>query len=263
VKPTDMDLDELIIYLGAVAASDNPIDGREKDLLRHLLRDFGANQDQAEHLVAALPVPFQAQVTLNSLNSRDKALKLLRAMLVISYCDGSFDPEEVPFLTPVVDRFSITPPELSRLKQHAMYFLRLAPPSITVPPETVQSENWPEVQRIAQEQFNLYRKTFYDRFRAELQGADAETCYLAMAVGAPTFDTKHVRDRFLESHPDFFMMEDEASLKFLRDETEKKMRSQWDAAYSSRCNSCYLEAPGKRRDSCPRCSAEYGEPPRR
>jgi uncharacterized tellurite resistance protein B-like protein len=258
-----MDLDELVIYLGAVAAADEPIDGREKDLLRHLLKDFGASQHQAENLVAALPDTFSSQVTLNSLQSRESALKLLRAMLVISYSDGSFDPEEVPYVTPVVERFSITPSELSTLKQQAMYFLRLQPPSIALPQELVESQNWEEVERFAQEQFNLYRQTFHDRFHAEIKDADDETCYLAMAAGAPTFDTKHARDRFLQSHPDFFMMEDADSLKFLRDETEKIMRNRWESAYASRCNSCYLEAPGKRRAPCPRCGAEYGEPPRR
>ena len=258
-----MNLDEMITYLGAVAASDGPINGREKDLLRHLAKDFGASHSQADELVAALPEPFQAQVTLGSLQSRETALKLLRAMLVISYSDGSFDQEEVPFLTPVVDRFSITPPELSRIKLQAMYFLRLTPPSIALPQEIVQAENWPEVERVATEQFDLYRKTFFDRFHDEIKDADAETCYLAMAAGPPTFDTEHVENRFLQSHPDFCMLDDEAALDFLRDEAEKKMRSQWDAAYTSRCNSCYLEAPGKRRDPCPRCNAEYGEPPRR
>lgn len=258
-----MELDELVLYLGAVAAADAPIDGREKDLMRHLLRDFGATQDQAEHLVAALPQPFQANITLNSLQSRDTALKLVRAMLVISYCDGSFDPEEVPFLLPVVDRFSVSPDELSRLKQHAFYFLRLSPPSIVIPPDLISSGNWSEVQKHAREQFELYQETYYQRFHQDLKNADEETCYLAMAFGAPSFDTKPTRDRFLESHPDYLLMEDGSAIHFLRDEAEKKLRSQWESFYAGRCNSCYLEAPGKLRDPCPRCQAEYGEAPRR
>src|SRR5690606_27232222 len=101
---------------------------------------------------------------------------------------------------------------------------------------------WDEVERLAQEQFELNRRTYFERFQSDLAGADAETCYLAMMVGAPSFDTSHVRERFLNSHPDTMMMEDHTLLGLLRDEAEKKLRSQWEAAYSSRCNSCYLEA---------------------
>ena len=258
-----MELDEVVLYLGAVAASDAPIDGREKDLLRHLLRDFGATQFQADELIAALPEPFQAQPTLNTLSQRENALRLLRAMLVIAYCDGSFDPEEVPFLTPVIQKFSLTAEELSRAKQQAFYFLRPAPPSINQPQELVRSENWSEIERIAHEQYDLYRDTYFERFRSDLKTANAETCYLAMAVGPPTFDLTYQKERFPNSHPDMTMMDDETTLALLRDEAERKLRSQWEAAYAPRCNSCYLDAPGKRRDLCPRCGAEYGEPPRR
>ena len=258
-----MELDEVVLYLGAVAASDAPIDGREKDLLRHLLRDFGATQFQADELVAALPEPFQVQPTLNTLSERTTAIKLLRAMLVIAYCDGSFDPEEVPFLTPVIGKFSLTSDELSRAKQQAFYFLRPAPPSISLPQEVVNSGNWELIQTTAREQFELYRNTYFERFRSDLKGADADTCYLAMSVGPPSFDLAYEKERFLNSHPDMTMMDEESTLALLRDEAERKLRSVWEAAYAPRCNSCYLDAPGKRRDLCPRCGAEYGEPPRR
>src|SRR5690606_31778290 len=113
-SPETMDLNELTIYLAAAAASDEPIDGREKDLMRHLLRDFGADHEQAQALVAGLPEPFHLQANLSTLSSREVALDLVRALLVISYCDGSFEEEEGRFLTPLIERFSLTGPELTK-----------------------------------------------------------------------------------------------------------------------------------------------------
>lgn len=258
-----MDLQELTLYLGAVAAADAPIDDRERDLIRHLLKDFGAEHDVAHNMVSGLPAQIAQAPTLNSLSSRDDALKLLRALLVIAYCDGSFDREEVPYLTSIVDGFNIQAEELSRAKRQAMYFLRLSPPSVSVPQSTIDSQDWSEVERIAQQQYDLLQKTFYGRFYDDLQSADEESCYLAMAAGPPSFDCEHTRNRFLQSHPDYLHMTDEEALKLLRDEAEKRLRIQWNSSYAGRCNSCYLEAPGKRNDPCPRCGAEYGEAPRR
>lgn len=254
-----MDLKELTIYLGAAAASDEPIDGREKDLMRHLLRDFGADHQQAHDLVAALPEPFQLQATLSTLSSREVALDLVRALLVISYCDGCFEEEEGRFLTPLIERFSLTGPELTKAKQQALYFLKLSPPSIRIPQELVQAQNWDAVSELAHEHYQVIRREFYNRFQSELRTADAETCFLAMSVGPPSFDITHTKERFAQAHPDFFHMDEEESISHLRDESERQLRNQWESAYAARCNFCYLEAPGKRRDPCPRCGADYGE----
>jgi len=258
-----MELNEIVNYLGAVAASDAPIDGREKDLMMHLLKDFGADSSQARTMVADLPSPFNREATLNTLESREAALKLLRALLVISYCDGSFDEEEFPFLTPLVDRFSLTASELNRAKLQALYFLRLDPPSVKVGQDLIKSENWDAVCRKAHQQYEIYRKDFYKRFQDDLDNADEETCYMALNVGPPTFDTEHTRNRFLQGNPDICHMEDEQVLQMLRDEAEHTLRKQWEASYAERCNFCYLEAPGKRRDPCPRCGREYGEAAKR
>lgn len=258
-----MEISETLNYLAAVAASDGPIDGKERDLMKYLLQDFGADSRQAKDLVKSLSQPFTGTATLDTLQSRDVALKLLRALLVISYCDGSFDQEELPFLAPIVERFSVTGPELSRAKLQALYYLKLDAPSVVIPPELIQAEQWDAVCQLAHQQYDTFRKDFQRRFEQELKTADEETCYLAMAVGPPSFDTEHTKNRFLQSHPDFFHLEENEALTLLRDEAERKLRNQWDAAYTSRCNACYLEAPGKRRDLCPRCKAEYGEATRR
>jgi hypothetical protein len=258
-----MELYETVTYLAAAAASDAPIDGREKDLMRHLLPDFGADGDEARKLVNDLPVPFDREATLDTLKDRAVGLKLLRALLVIAYCDGSFDQEELPFLTPIVDRFSISSAELNRAKLQALYFLRLDPPSVKVSGELVSSEDWDSVCRQAHQQHEVFRQQFYQRFQDELDLADEETCYLALAVGPPSFDTEHTRTRFMQTNPDSLHMDEKQVLQLLRDEAEKKLRDQWDSAYASRCNFCYLEAPGKRRDNCPRCQGEYGVAARR
>ena len=118
-----MELQEVVNYLAAAAAADAPIDGRERDLMDHLLQDFGATHSEASKLISALPDPFNLKPTIETLESRDIGLKLLRALLVISYCDGTFDAEELPFLEPLVDKFQVRAEELKRLKQQALYLL--------------------------------------------------------------------------------------------------------------------------------------------
>jgi hypothetical protein len=258
-----MELNEVVNYLGAAAASDGPIDGRENDLLTHLMKDFGATSAQASDLVASLKPGPSLPPNLNTLTDRDTALRLLRGLLVISYCDGSFDKEEVPFVTPLIDKFSISGSELTRAKRQALYFLGMDPPSIQIPPELVQNEKWDDVCQLAHRQYDVYRKEFYKRFQDELDSADKETCYLAMAVGPPSFDTEHTERRFIQSNPDFLHLDDVPALQMLRDEAERRLRNQWEAAYSSRCNFCFLEAPGRRRDLCPKCKGEYGVSARR
>lgn len=258
-----MELNETLTYLAAAAAADAPIDGRERDLMGHLLKDFGADHSQARQMVKALPNPFTGQASLNTLESREEALKLLRALLVIAYCDGSFDKEEFPFLTPIVDKFSITGEELNSAKQQALYYLRLDPPPIKIAQELVASENWDEVCQQAHHQYEYYRQAFQKKFEEDLGTANEETCYLAMVVGPPTFDTEHAKNRFLQANPDFMHLDNAQATQMLRDEAESHLRTQWEAAYASRCNFCYLEAPGKRRDLCPRCQGEYGVSARR
>ncbi len=258
-----MELNEVFNYLAAAAASDGPIDGREKDLLRHLIKDFGATPSQAQQWVSELTVPVQPVPSLETLSDRATALKLVRGLLVVSYCDGSFDQEEVPFLLPLVDRFSITADELTQAKQQALYFLRMDPPSITIPAELIQAEKWDEVCQLAHHQYDVYHKESRQRFHQELQSANRTTCYLAMGIGPPSFDTEHTESRFLQANPDFLILDDTEALQLLRDEAEKQLQKQWEAAYVSRCNFCYLEAPGKRRDACPRCQGEYGVSSRR
>ena len=106
-----MELQEVVNYLAAAAAADAPIDGRERDLMDHLLQDFGATHSEASKLISALPDPFNLKPTIETLESRDIGLKLLRALLVISYCDGTFDAEELPFLELLVDKFQVRAPK--------------------------------------------------------------------------------------------------------------------------------------------------------
>ncbi|HIB67361.1 MAG TPA: hypothetical protein EYO33_20215 [Phycisphaerales bacterium] len=254
-----MELQEVVNYLAAAAAADAPIDGRERDLMDHLLQDFGATHNEASKLISALPEPFNLTPTIHSLESRENGLKLLRALLVISYCDGTFDAEELPFLEPLVDKFQVRADELRRLKQQALYFLGLRAPSIEIPQELIASGDWDKVCEVAQTQYKNYLRDYQRRFEQELDSADEETCYMALNVGPPTFDTTHARNRFLQGNPDFLHLDDAAGLQMLRDNAEKRLRDRWEAAYSGRCNFCYLEAPGRRRDPCPRCGKEYGE----
>lgn len=258
-----MELAEIVRHLAAAAAADAPIDGRERDLMRHLLRDFGATHAQSESLVDSLPQQFAAPTTTANLHSRSDALKLLRGLLVISYSDGTFDQEELPFLAPIVDAFSITKEELTRARLQALLYLRLEPSSIELPFDLIESEHWEAATEFAHRRYQELRQAFQSNIQRDLNVADAETCYLAMAVGAPSFDTSYTKERFLQSHPDFFHSDDLQGLQMLRDEAQNQLLKQWEAAYVSRCNFCYLEAPGKRRDLCPRCKGEYGVAARR
>lgn len=244
-------------YLCAVATSDGPMDGRETDLLHRLLPDFGVDPGDARTLVAGST----GESTLEGIDSRDMGLALLRASLVISYCDGHFDNEELPFLTPIVDKFQVSGAELGEAKLQALYYLRLEPHSLQVPQNLIQQEQWDAVADAAQAQYRVMRGEYLNRVRADLDNAAAETCYLAMNVGPPSFDTSHSKERFQESNPDHFHMDENQAILALRDAAERSLMARWESAYKSNCRHCNLDAPGRRRDLCPRCQGEYGTSP--
>ena len=210
-----MKLIDIANYLAATAAADGPICGREKDLMRHLLKDFGADSQSAEKIVAELSgvVPNSA---LKTPRDASVAVKLLRGLLVISYSDGSFEKEELPYLRHLVDSFNIQAQQLNTLKLQAHYYLGQDPPSISIPTELLTEENWEGACGFAHERYELFRTDFYRKVKDDLLTADTETCYIAMSVGPPTFDTEHTRDRFLQSNPSFADLEPEQSLTFLR-----------------------------------------------
>lgn len=253
-----MQTETIFSYLAAAALSDGPLEGKERDLLLHLIRDFGANMQQAQAMVSEVEAYAGRATNLSELESKPVAWKVLRALLVISYCDGSFDREEVPFLANLVDRFGFSASELNRAKQQALYFLRPEFPSVQFPAEAVQAQAWKRVCESAQEHVEYLRQEYFRQFQSDLAGADAETCYIAMSVGPPSFDTEHTESRFLQANPDFMHADDSEALQMLRDHAEFELRKRWEAAYTANCGSCFLEAPGRRRDSCPRCQREYG-----
>ena len=253
-----MQIEAIFSYLAAAALSDGPLEGKERDLLLHLIRDFGASMQQAQEMVRQVESYVDQANNLSELDSKPLAWKVLRALLVISYCDGSFDREEVPFLANLVDRFGFSAAELNRAKQQALYFLRPEFPPVAVPVDAVQAQAWKRVCESAQEHVEYLRQEYFRRFQAELAAADADTCYIAMSVGPPSFDTEHTEGRFLQSNPDFLHADDSEALQMLRDHAEFELRKRWEAAYEPHCGSCFLEAPGRRRDPCPRCRREYG-----
>ncbi len=254
-----MDLRTVFSYLAAAAISDGPLAGKEKELLRLLIRDFGADFSQAQQCLDQADELARIPVDLALITSREEAWKLVRALLVISYCDGSFDAEELPYLSALVDRFGFSAQELQRAKQQALYFLRPEFPPIEIPGVLIQSQNWNAVAQAAKQNLDFLRKEYFHRFQSDLSTADEEACYLAMDAGPPSFDTEHTKARFLQGNPDFFHADEDEALRILRDRAEFELRKKWEVSYLPHCGSCYLEAPGRRRDPCPRCQKEYGE----
>lgn len=252
-----MDMRSIFSYLAAAALSDGPLEGKERELLRLLIRDFGSEFGETQEFLSQVEELAGTAVDLSSLSSRESAWKLLRALLVISYCDGSFDREELPYLSALVDRFGFGPQELHRAKQQALFFLRPDFPSVEVPRELIVSENWNAVAQAAQQHLGYLRKEYFHRFQSDLSTSDEETCFLAMDGGPPSFDIEHTKGRFLQSHPDYLHASEEEALQLVRDKAESELRKKWEATYLPRCGACFLEAPGKRRDLCPRCGREY------
>ncbi len=245
-------------YLCAVAASDRPIDGRETDLMHRMLPDFGIDPGNARSLVAA----YEGQTaSLEGIDSREVGLALLRACLVIAYCDGKFDNDELPFLAPLVDRFQVSGEELKEAKLQALYYLRLEPDSIQVSEHLKQEQQWDALEEATQSQYRVMRDDYQRSVRRDLEQASEETCFVAMNVGPPSFDTSHARERYQESNPDHFHMSEEQAMGALREAAESALLARWESAYKSDCRHCNLEAPGRRRDECPRCGGEYGTAP--
>ena len=256
-----MDSLEIGQYLIATAWADGELDGREQDKLRRLLVQFDISNDEVKSLMdqwSQTPPPTPSL----ELDDRDEALALLSALLVISYSDGEFSSTELPFLAPLVDKFQVTGDELQQMKLQALYYLRLEPESLTLPHGLIKEGNWPAVEETLQATYQQAFDAHVDKTRAEIDFAEADTLYLAINVGFPSFDTSDSRARFKENQEELSRLHNTTDeLTLLKAEAEKHLVERWQSFYLSRCRSCKLEAPGKRRDPCPRCGEEYGATP--
>lgn len=249
-------------YLIATAWADGEMDGREQDKLRRLMTQFEIPDETVKALMSQWSKESPPLPELD-LEDRDEALALLSALLVISYSDGEFSNTELPLLLPIVEKFQVTGPELQQMKLQALYYLKLDPESLPVPSKPVSEGDWPAVEEAMQATYQQSFDAHVDKTRSEIAMAEPETLYLAIHVGFPSFDTSDSRTRFQQNKSElaeFHKIDDE--LQLLRAEAEKQLIERWQSFYLSRCRSCKLEAPGKRRDPCPRCGEEYGATPR-
>ena len=249
--------DELAAYLAAAAWADGPMSDSEGDLVENLLFGLGLERaEAAEHLKAwefkAPPAP-----GLSNLTDRAQGISLLRALLVLSYSDGHFGIEELPYLTKVLDKFKVSTEELVQLRLQAQYYLDPEGPGLEYPQGLVEAGNWEGLEDAAREARARIRVACERKICEELKTASDDSL-LVMLYRGRSFDLAEARAEFEKRRLD--LIERHGAMhdnNLLQTQVALVTMAKWDRLYVDRCTSCGLAAPGRRGTVCPRCSEDY------
>lgn len=248
---------ELAAYLAAAAWADGPMSDTEGDLVENLLYSLGLERAEATELLKAWEFKAPPPPDLGNLKERSQGVALLRALLVLSYSDGHFGIEELPYLTKVLDKFKISTEELVQLRLQAQYYLDPEAPIIMSPQALVEAGRWEEVEVAAREARTQLRASCEAKIRQELKTA-SEDSLLVMLYRGRSFDPLEARAEFEKRRAD--LMERHGAKpdsELLQAQIALVTMAKWDRLYSERCASCGLAAPGRRGSVCPRCSEDY------
>lgn len=249
--------DELAAYLTAAAWADGPISDDERALVETLLFHLGLEREQASDLLEEWEFKAPPAPDLFSLTDRAQAIALLRALLVLSYCDGHFGMDELPYLTKVLDKFKVTSDELSQLRLQAQFYLDPEAEIIVSDPGLVQAGRWDEVEKAAVRNKTELRVAAEQKVAQDLQAANQDSLLLTLYRGR-SFDPAEARSEFEKRRSDF--AERHGALpddELLRRQIALVTMAKWDRLYAERCASCGLGAPGRKGSLCPRCNEDY------
>lgn len=248
---------ELAAYLAAAAWADGPMSDSEGDLVENLLYSLGLERAEATELLKEWEFKAPPAPDLASLQEREQGTALLRALLVLSYSDGHFGIEELPYLTKVLDKFKISTSELVQLRLQAQYYLDPEGPIIDSPPQLIEQGRWPEVEQAARESRSRLRAACERKIREELKTA-SEDSLLVMLYRGRSFDRQEAAAEFEKRRAD--LAERHGALsdpELLQAQIALVTMAKWDRLYADRCASCGLAAPGRRGSLCPRCNEDY------
>ncbi len=249
---------DLTSYLAAAAWADGPITGAEQDLAENLLFGLGLERDDAECHFEEWKFKAPPAPDLTSLTDRDQALALLRALLTLSYSDGHFGLEELPYLTRILDKFKVTSEELKQLRLQACYYLDPDAQMVNVPSELVEAGRWDDVEQAASQAKSELRAETENKIRKDLLAASFETLQLVLHRGR-SYDLAEAGAEFARRRESmlerFGAMTDE---QLLQAQIMLIATAKWERQYQLSCSECDLAAVGRRGDVCPRCGEDYG-----
>jgi hypothetical protein len=249
--------EDIAAYLTAAAWADGPISDGERDLVENLLFSLGLERDQAKELLRGWEFKAPIPPDLAGLKDRAQGMALLRALLVLSYSDGHFGIEELPYLTKVLDKFKVPTEELVQLRLQAQYYLDPEGLIIVNQPALVEAGRWDDVETDARDAKARLRVAAERKIREELKSANHESL-LVMLYRGRSFDCNEARAEFEKRRADLIerhgAMPDDS---LLQAQIALASMAKWDRLYADRCASCGLAAPGRKGSLCPRCNEDY------
>jgi hypothetical protein len=249
--------EDVAAYLTAAAWADGPISDGERDLVENLLFGLGLERQEARDLLKEWEFKAPAPPDLVSLQDRGQAVALLRALLILSYFDGHFGVDELPYLTKILDKFKISTEEVVQLRLQAHFYLDPEAPDVEVDHGLIEAGLWEQVETVARATKARLRGATEQKVREELKGASHDSLLVTLYRGR-CFDRQEAtaefdkrREDLIERHgsmPDDSLLQAQITLATL---------AKWDRLYAERCASCQLAAPGRKGSLCPRCHEDY------
>ncbi len=248
---------DLAGYLSAAAWADGPVTDGEQALLENLLFSLGVERDEARALLKAWEFKAPEAPSLTTLSERAQGIALLRALLILSYSDGHFGIEELPYLSKILDRFKVSSEELLQLRLQAQYYLDPEALNVEIDPTLVDANDWEQVETTAKAAKVRLREEAGVKIATELTEADESSLLLILyrgrdfnlAFARAEFEKR--RDDLIERHGpkyDSGLLQAQVGLATL---------AKWDRLYAERCSHCGLAAPGRKGDLCPKCGEDY------
>lgn len=252
-----MNNSELAAYLSAAAWADGPVTDSEQNLVENLLFSLGLERDEAKGLLKQWEFKAPESPDLSALSDRGQGIGLLRALLILSYSDGHFGIEELPYLSKILDRFKVSSEELMQLRLQARYYLDPETHNVEIDPVLVEGGRWTEVESSAQAVKTRLREEARRRIADELMMADETTLLLSLYRGRD-FDPDYARAEFEKRREDLIERHGpKYDSQLLQAQILVMTMAKWDRLYADRCAGCGLNAPGRKGDLCPRCGEEY------
>lgn len=248
---------DLAAYLTAAAWADGPITDSERCLVENLLFNLGLERGEANDLLDNWEFKAPSPPSLQSLSDRSQAVALLRALLVVSYSDGHFGMEELPYLTKILDRFKVSTEEMRQLRLQAQYYLDPSSDPVAVPEDLIAGQRWDELAEFARQHQARLRQLQEAKIRQELQAAQRDSL-LVMLYRGRSFDIAEAAAEFAKRQED--LRERHGPLpdnELLQAQLTLMTLAKWDRLYAERCSNCQLAAPGRKGDPCPRCQEDY------
>ena len=248
---------ELAAYLSAAAWADGPVTASEQTLVENLLFSLGLERDEAKEFLKAWEFKAPDSPDISGLTERAQAIGLLRALLILSYSDGHFGIEELPYLSKILDKFKVTSVELSQLRLQARYYLDPEAHNIESDPSLIEAGRWEEVEASAQSAKTRLRDEASRRIAEELQSADDASLLLSLYRGRD-FDLEQAKAEFEKRRGDLIERHGpKYDSGLLQAQVLLTTMAKWDRLYADRCAGCGLKAPGRKGDLCPRCGEDY------